>query len=157
MYRLDLAQTCCAGDSKSDSCDCGAEQMAYNIASGRCPTYRSLVGIQGLIDLDFDTQSCFEDTALAHARRTHDSASCSFSHYVIVTDVISVISKVTAFACKTSSSGCPNVSAKSISVLRHSTCCCHHTKHICDVLLTSLSWVSSTSFPSYHSLHYFLL
>ena len=45
----------------------------------------------------------------------------------------------------------------SLSVLRHSACCCHRTKRICDVFLPSLSWLSSASFPAYHSLHYYLL
>ena len=58
-----------------------------------------------------------------------------------------------------SSSGrrCPDVSAKLMPVLRHSACCCHRTKCICDVFLSSLSWLSSASFPGYYSLHYCLL
>ena len=36
-------------------------------------------------------------------------------------------------------------------------CCCHRTKRISDVFLPSLSWLSSASFPGYHSLHYCLL
>ena len=44
-----------------------------------------------------------------------------------------------------SSSGrrCRDVSAKLMPVLRHSACCCRHTKPICDVFLPSLSWLSS--------------
>ena len=58
-----------------------------------------------------------------------------------------------------SSSGrrCPDVPAKLMPVLRHSACRCHSTKHICDVFLPSLSWLSSASFPSYHSFHHCLL
>ena len=48
----------------SDSCDCGTEQMADHVTSGRCPIYRPPEGIQGLIDLDFNTRSWFEDTDL---------------------------------------------------------------------------------------------
>ena len=46
-----------------------------------------------------------------------------------------------------SSSGrcCPDVSAKLMPVLRHSACCCHRSKRICDVFLPSLSWLSSAS------------
>ena len=53
-----------------------------------------------------------------------------------------------------SSSGrrCPDVTAKLMSVLRHSACRCHRTERICDVFLPSLSWLSSASFPGYHSL-----
>ena len=58
-----------------------------------------------------------------------------------------------------SSSGrrCPNVTAKLMPVFRHSACRCHRTKRICDVFLLSLSWLSSASFPGYHSLQYRLL
>ena len=52
---------------------------------------------------------------------------------------------------------CPNVFANLMPVLRHSACCCHRTKRICDVFLPSLSWLSSASFPGYHSLYYCLL
>ena len=59
----------------------------------------------------------------------------------------------------TSPSGrhCRNVFVKSVTVLRHSACCCRRTKCICDDFLPSLSWLSSASFPCYHSLHYCLL
>ena len=53
--------------------------------------------------------------------------------------------------------GCPDVSAEWMIVLRHSACCCHRTKRICDVFLPSLSWLSSASYSGYHSLHYCLL
>ena len=33
---------------------------------------------------------------------------------------------------------CPNVSAKSMPVPRHSDCCCHRTERICDEFLQSL-------------------
>ena len=58
-----------------------------------------------------------------------------------------------------SSSGrrCPDVSAKLFPVLCHSACRCHRTERIRDVFLPSLSWLSSASFPGYHSLHYCLL
>ena len=51
---------------------------------------------------------------------------------------------------------CPDVFPKSMPVLRHSSFC-HRTKYICDVFLPSLSWLSSASFPGYHSLPYCLL
>ena len=41
--------------------------------------------------------------------------------------------------------------------LRHSACCCHRSKRICDVFLPSLSWIPSASFPGYTSFHYCLL
>ena len=55
-----------------------------------------------------------------------------------------------------SSSGrrCPDVTAKLFPVLCHSACRCHRTERIRDVFLPSLSWLSSASFPGYHSLHY---
>ena len=58
-----------------------------------------------------------------------------------------------------SSSGrrCPDVTAKLFPVLCHSACRCHRTERIRDVFLPSLSWLSSASFPGYHSLHYCLL
>ena len=58
-----------------------------------------------------------------------------------------------------SSSGrrCPDVSEKLMPVLRHTVCCCHRTKRICDVFLPSLSWLTWASFPGYDSLHYRLL
>ena len=58
-----------------------------------------------------------------------------------------------------SSSGrrCPDVAAILMPVLRHSACRCHRTKRICDVFLLSVSWLSSASFPGYHSLHYSIL
>ena len=36
---------------------------------------------------------------------------------------------------------CPNVHAKLLAVLRHSACCCHRTKRICDFFIPSLSWL----------------
>ena len=58
-----------------------------------------------------------------------------------------------------SSSGrrCPDVTAKLFPVLCHSACRCHRTERIRDVFLPYLSWLSSASFPGYHSLHYCLL
>ena len=58
-----------------------------------------------------------------------------------------------------SSSGrrCPDVTAKLFPVLCHSACRCHRTERIRDVFLPSLSWLSSASFPGYHSLPYCLL
>ena len=58
-----------------------------------------------------------------------------------------------------SSSGrrCPDVTAKLFPALCHSACRCHRTERIRDVFLPSLSWLSSASFPGYHSLHYCLL
>ena len=38
--------------STTDSCDCGAEQTADHITSGRCTIYRPPEAINGLIDLD---------------------------------------------------------------------------------------------------------
>ena len=52
------------GLSKSDSCDCGAEQTADHITSGRCPIYRLPEGINGLIGLDNNTQAWLENNAL---------------------------------------------------------------------------------------------
>ena len=52
------------GLSTSDCCDCGAEQTAEHITSGRCPTYRPPEGIQGLIDLDDMTRTWLENCAL---------------------------------------------------------------------------------------------
>ena len=69
------------GLSKSDSCDCGAEQMADHITSGRCPIFRPLEGIRGLIDL-YLTHDCdlrtltwtYEWFLMSHVRRiTEDS------------------------------------------------------------------------------------
>ena len=42
---------------------------------------------------------------------------------------------------------CPDVSAKVMPDLRHSACCCYRTERICGVFLSSLSWLSSASFP----------
>ena len=61
---VDLAQTCCARDSTSDSCDCGAEQTAEHITSGRCYLYRPPEGMNGLIDLDDETRVWLENSAL---------------------------------------------------------------------------------------------
>ena len=50
--------------------------------------------------------------------------------------------------------------AAQMPVLRHSACCCrecHRTNRIRVVFLPFLSWLSSASFPGYHSLHYRLL
>ena len=52
------------GLSKSDSCDCGAEQTADHITSGRCPIYRPHQGINGLIDLDDETRAWLENNGL---------------------------------------------------------------------------------------------
>ena len=72
---------------------------------------------------------------------------------------LTVITYGFSLSQKTSSSGrhCPNVFAKSMPVLRHSTCRCHHTKRISDVFLQYLHWLPSASFPSNHPLHYCLL
>ena len=43
------------GLSTSDCCDCGAEQTAEHITSGRCPIYRPPEVIHGLIELDDTT------------------------------------------------------------------------------------------------------
>ena len=50
--------------STSDSCDCGAEQTADHITSGRCPIYRPPEAINGLIDLDDKTRVWLENNAL---------------------------------------------------------------------------------------------
>ena len=52
------------GLSTNDSSDCGAEQMADHITSGRCSTYRPTEGMNGLIDLDNKTQVWLENNAL---------------------------------------------------------------------------------------------
>ena len=52
------------GLSTNDSCDCGAEQTADHITSGRCPVYRLPEGINGLIDPDDNTQAWLENNAL---------------------------------------------------------------------------------------------
>ena len=52
------------GLSTSDCCDCGAEQTAEHITSGRCPIYRPPEGIQGLIELDVMTRTWLENCAL---------------------------------------------------------------------------------------------
>ena len=52
------------GLSTSDCCDCGAEQTAEHITSGRCPIYRPPDGIQGLIELDVMTRTWLENCAL---------------------------------------------------------------------------------------------
>ena len=52
------------GLSTSDCCDCGAEQTAEHITSGRCPIYRPPEGTQGLIDLDVMTRTWLENCAL---------------------------------------------------------------------------------------------
>ena len=53
------------GLSTNESCDCGAEQTADHIPSGRCPIYRPPEGINGLIDLDDETRAWLENNALA--------------------------------------------------------------------------------------------
>ena len=52
------------GWSTNDSCDCGAEQTADHISSGRCPIYRPPEGIKGLIVLDDETRAGLENNAL---------------------------------------------------------------------------------------------
>ena len=52
------------GLSTSDFCDCGAEQTAEYITSGRCPVYRPPEGIHGLIELDDMTRTWLENCAL---------------------------------------------------------------------------------------------
>ena len=52
------------GLSTSDCCECGAEQTAEHITSGRCPIYRSPEGIHGLIELDVMTRTWLENCAL---------------------------------------------------------------------------------------------
>ena len=47
------------GLSISDGYDCGSEQTAEHITSGRCPE-----GINGTIDLDDETRSWLENNAL---------------------------------------------------------------------------------------------
>ena len=52
------------GLSTSDCCDCGAEQMADQITSGRCPNHRTPEGMHGLIELDVKTRTWLENSAL---------------------------------------------------------------------------------------------
>ena len=52
------------GLSTNDSCECGAEQTADHITSGRCPIYRPPEGINGLIVLDNETRAWLENNAL---------------------------------------------------------------------------------------------
>ena len=52
------------GLSTSDCCDCGAEQTAYHITSGRCPIHRPPEGMHGLIELDVKTRTWLENSAL---------------------------------------------------------------------------------------------
>ena len=52
------------GLSTNDSCECGAEQTADHITSGRCPIYRPPEGINGLIVLDDETRAWLENNAL---------------------------------------------------------------------------------------------
>ena len=49
---------------KLHSCDCGAEQTADHITSGRCPIYRPPEGITGLIDMYDETRAWLENNAL---------------------------------------------------------------------------------------------
>ena len=52
------------GLSTNDSCECGAEQTADHITSGRCPIYRPPEGINGLIVLDDETRAWLENNTL---------------------------------------------------------------------------------------------
>ena len=52
------------GLSTSDCCECGAEQTAEHITSGRCPIYRPPEGIHGLIELDVMTRTWLENCAM---------------------------------------------------------------------------------------------
>ena len=52
------------GLSTNDSCECGAEETADHITSGRCPIYRPPEGINGLIVLDDETRAWLENNAL---------------------------------------------------------------------------------------------
>ena len=52
------------GLSTSDCCDCGAEQTADHISSGRCPIHRPPEGMHGLIELDFKKRTWLENRAL---------------------------------------------------------------------------------------------
>ena len=52
------------GLSTSDCCDCGAEQTAEHITSGRCPIYRPPEGIHGLTELDVMTRTWLENCSL---------------------------------------------------------------------------------------------
>ena len=52
------------GLSTNDSCECGAEQTADHITSGRCPIYRPPEGINGLIVLDDEPRAWLENNAL---------------------------------------------------------------------------------------------
>ena len=58
------ANMLCWGLSMSDTCNCGAEQTADHITSGRCPIYRPPEGMDGLIELDIETRSWLENYAL---------------------------------------------------------------------------------------------
>ena len=51
------------GLSTSDCCDCGAEQTADHITSGRCPIHRPPEGMHGLIELDVQTRTWLENSA----------------------------------------------------------------------------------------------
>ena len=67
------------GLSTNDSCDCGAEQTADHITSGRCPIYRPPEGINGLIVLDDETRAMlwtYEWCVTAHARRRANASAC---------------------------------------------------------------------------------
>ena len=54
------------GLSTSDCCDCGAEQTADHITSGRgrCPVHSPPEGIHGLIELDVKTRTWLENSVL---------------------------------------------------------------------------------------------
>ena len=65
------------GLSTSDCCDCGAEQTAEHITSGRCPIHRPPEGIQGLIDLDVMTRTWLENCALDVWLMCHHTSSPS--------------------------------------------------------------------------------
>ena len=63
LWALTLAQLkkrrkhAALGIGQEASCDIGGEQTTGYITSGRCPIHRPPEGIQGLIDLDFNTRS----------------------------------------------------------------------------------------------------
>ena len=52
------------GLSTNDSCDCHAEQTADHITSGRCPIYRPLEGINGILDQDGETRAWLQNNTL---------------------------------------------------------------------------------------------
>ena len=52
------------GLSTSDCCECGAEQTAEHITTGRCPIYRPPEGIHGLVELDVMMRTWLENCVL---------------------------------------------------------------------------------------------